>query len=66
MAVKRGYTEIVELLLSQRGINVNIQNRKGNTALYTALDRGKVECVKLLLKNVANPNIPNNKRNTAF
>ena len=54
MAIENDDIEIVKLLLSHPGINVNIQNKSGNiseTALHKAVFSGNVEIVKLLLSN---------------
>ena len=48
--------EILELLII-RGINVNIKERNGKTALMTASFFGFTEAVKLLLQAGADPNI---------
>ena len=44
-----GYIEVVKLLLSQDGIEINMQERFSDTALSTAARNGYTEVVKLLL-----------------
>ena len=54
MAVKNNNKDIVGLLLSKQGINVNIPNNDQDTALHLAVKRDHTDIVELLLKN---PNI---------
>ena len=42
------------------GVNLNYQNKQGNTALYVASKEGNTFLVKMLLQNGADPKIPNN------
>ena len=56
-----GHTEIVEILLNTEGINVNMQNKVGYTALMKASSNGYTEIVKMLLnKEYIDVNIQNN------
>ena len=57
--------DIVELLLGNEA-NPNIQNKRGNTALFYAILDGNIEKVKLLLKFGADPYIKNKDNKTAF
>ena len=47
---------ILDYLL-KKGMNVNVRNERGVTALAIAITRGQAEAVKLLLENGADPNI---------
>jgi len=49
-ASKNGHTEVVKVLLTVTGINVNAQNKYGKTALMNASKKGHTEIAKLLLK----------------
>ena len=48
LASYEGKAEVAECLL-RHGANRDLENNAGNTALETALVRGHVDCVKLLL-----------------
>ncbi len=55
------------------GIDVNFQNKDGNTALMLSVERGNIEIVKLLLNckddnnsYIVNPNIQNNNGETVL
>lgn len=50
----------------QRGVNVNAQNRRGDTALIFASRSGQYDMVRFLLDHNANPNIKNNFGGTAL
>ncbi len=57
--------EVKELLKS--GVDPNIQDRNGGTALiYAARTRGYIDIVKILLENGADPNIQDNDGVTAL
>lgn len=49
VAVEQGYIFIVRELLSVPGINVNMSNKDGNTALMRAVSRGRLVVVQALL-----------------
>lgn len=53
--------EIAKLLLSRHDINVNLQDKEGQTPLYRACYYGRTEVVQLLLEQ---PNINVNIQNT--
>ncbi|XP_065647735.1 ankyrin repeat and EF-hand domain-containing protein 1 isoform X3 [Hydra vulgaris] len=57
-ACQDGLQESVEILL-EAGIDVNKQNKVGETALHIACFYGFKECVRLLIKYGANLGIPN-------
>lgn len=48
-AVSIGLYDIANLLLKQRGINVNFKNRHGNTALHAAARSGNIPIIYALL-----------------
>jgi ankyrin repeat protein len=48
-AVSIGLYDIANLLLKQRGINVNFRNRHGNTALHAAARSGNIHIIYALL-----------------
>lgn len=56
-AAKRGATESAELLVS-RGVKIDVTNRWGHTPLYDACAEGRVETVRWLLENKADPRGP--------
>ena len=45
-----GHLEVVQLLLQEDGIDINIANKKGRTALYLASKAGHHEVVQLILE----------------
>ncbi len=53
IAIDRGYTDMVELLLEHPDVQVNLQKINGRTVLMEAVDRGHANIVKLLLKHPA-------------
>src|SRR5208283_1473006 len=48
------------------GINVNVRDKDGNTALIAASERNELKIVNLLLRNGANANFKNNSGQTAL
>ena len=57
--------ELVQLLLSQKNISINELNFYGETPLMIAVKNGHQNIVNILLKAGADPNIKNNKGQTA-
>jgi len=51
LASYRGYVELVERMMDIVGINVNIQQQFGWTALHTAVRRNRVSTVRQLLRS---------------
>jgi len=49
-AAEHGHKEVVQLLLTQEGVDVNAENIEGRAALSLAAERGYVAVVQLLLK----------------
>lgn len=56
--------EIEDLI--QSGMNLDAKDENGLTALHYAVESGKLEIVKLLLENKANPNIGDNDMVTPY
>jgi len=56
-AAGAGDLEMCKLLLMEFSAFVNQRTKHGKTALYHACERGKIDCVKLLLNFGANPNL---------
>ena len=52
MAAMKGHAKMVKLLCNQ-GLNVNHQNKDGNTALHFALSGNYIQTVDILLSNDA-------------
>ena len=50
-ACDRGHTDIVRLLLSHDGIDVDIANRNGDTPLHAACSEGHTDIARLLLSH---------------
>jgi len=66
-AAEKGYKDIVNLLLKQPGININIKDSQGFTALMCAAEQGHNKVIELLLEHPnINVNIQNNKGATAL
>lgn len=64
-AAKNGDKPTLELLLN-KGIDPNIQDSVGRTALVFAVDTKNSGIVRLLMKHKADPNIPNQRGQTAL
>jgi ankyrin repeat protein len=60
VAVSKGQTKVVKMLLAHEEINIDLKNNDGNTPLHIAAEQGNVELVRLLLEYNASPNIRNN------
>nr|WP_237398587.1 ankyrin repeat domain-containing protein [Wolbachia endosymbiont of Diaphorina citri] len=56
MAAQNGHTEVVELLINTRKVDVNTANKDNFTPLYLAALYGHKAVVKLLLSNGAKVN----------
>ena len=65
IAIKRGYTNIVRILLNKYS-NINKQDDDGNTLLMQAIQNNNLEIVKLLLQAGADVNIKDNQNLTAL
>ena len=66
-AAENGHLDIVDSLLKKKGIDVNLQNVNGYTALMLATQRGHLDVVnRLLEENVIDVNIQDNDGNTAW
>jgi ankyrin repeat protein len=63
-AAYNGHTEIVDYLIG-RGAEIDAKTENGSTALFFASRFGHIETVKALLKHRADPNIVNDKDETA-
>jgi len=59
VAVYKGHTDIVELLLNNKA-EVNAKNDRGMTALHWAAHDGNKDVAKLLVDNKADVNATNN------
>jgi len=57
IAINNGRQNLIMLLCSYSHINVNIQNKNGDTGLHCAVDQGLDKVVEMLLKANADPNI---------
>ena len=60
------YHALIRALLRAKNVNVNAQNKEGETALMRAVRLGNVESVRLLLGAGANPNVADNVGYTAY
>jgi len=56
LAARKGHTEIVGMLLSQQGIDINIANEELETPLHESAERGHEQVVNLLLEKGAEVN----------
>lgn len=65
IAVKRGYYETVEALLSLSA-DTDIQNHKGRTALHYAIQKADYKAAKMLLTKGAQPNLVDRNHCSAF
>lgn len=52
--------------LNQDNANIDVQDEDGRTALFIVTDKGKVEAVRFLLEQGANPDIKNRDGNNAL
>ena len=65
-ASKRGYTQIVEVLLQQPDILIDPVDNLGNTPLHLAAARGNCEIVEMLIDKKANLNVQNKNGESPF
>ena len=63
-ACTRNFLDIVELLLSNYGIDIEIQSNTGNTALFICCDKGHLELVELLYEVGADTDYRNGNGDT--
>lgn len=63
LATPNGRKKVVEMLIPLT-ININEQNKQGQTALYMATSKGQVSIVELLLSAHADPNIADIHKST--
>lgn len=64
-AVRDNFTEMIKLLLD-RGADVNLKSKSGNTALIEACSQGSVKITKYLIENGAKINDNNNIGHTPY
>lgn len=65
-AADHGNAEILEILLTQKEIDINLQDSEGQSALHYAASCEHFECVKILLENNADKTILDNDGNTSL
>lgn len=56
IAVDKGYSDIVEYLVEEIGVDVNLKDNAGNNALYIAIAWHRFEIANLLINNGADVN----------
>jgi hypothetical protein len=66
LAAEKGNWKCTRTLLMAKGINPNLQNDEGRTALHLAAVRNQVGIVKLLLSHGAKLDVRDNRAKTAF
>ena len=66
LAIDSGDEEKVTMLLEQPGIDVNVRNIDGETALIRAVENGNIDISKMLVEAGADVNVRNNDGNTAL
>lgn len=64
-AALMGHTDIIAFLLD-KGADINVQNREGNTSLHAAAFLGRAEAAELLLKHGINVHVRNIQGGTAM
>jgi ankyrin repeat protein len=64
-AIEQNKNDVFLLLLNEKNININFEDKFGRTALLIASDKGDLCKVKELIKNGASPSIKNSKGFTA-
>ncbi|KAG5684627.1 hypothetical protein PVAND_013849 [Polypedilum vanderplanki] len=62
----RGMDQILETFLSQKGIDVDLQDNEGSTALHYASSCGHTNCIKLLLNYGAKKDILDSEENSCI
>lgn len=65
-ASDRGNSDVLKIIINTKGININLQDSEGQTALFYASSCGHKNCVKLLLDQGANKNILDNEESTCI
>ena len=66
IASRYEYKNDIAKLLIQHGVNINAQNRLGNTALHRAILRYNIDLVRILLENGADPYISNKENKNSL
>lgn len=62
----RGNIDVLETILTTKGININLQDNEGQTALFYASSCGHKNCVELLLQHGADRDIVDNEESSCF
>jgi len=65
-ASDRGNLEILQTILSTKGINVNLKDNEGQTALFYASSCGHKNCVQLLLNHGVDKDILDNEESSCL
>jgi hypothetical protein len=65
VACYQGYSDVAALLLTHRGVELNVLDIDGYTPLMWAASKGNEKIVGLLLANGANPKLQNGRGETA-
>lgn len=66
MAAANGYTEVLEFLFRQSGLNLDIQDNEGWTPFHAAVCWGQTDAMKMLAEKGANMDIKNIHGETAY
>ncbi|KAH0540617.1 26S proteasome non-ATPase regulatory subunit 10-like isoform X1 [Cotesia glomerata] len=63
-AASKGNVEVLKFLLSQEGLNIDVQDIYGNTALHLACEEDRQQEAKLLVAHGASLEVENKERKT--
>lgn len=64
--ISNNFDDTVKQLIRETNIDLNYQNKTGESALMVACKLGHLDTIKLLLENKAKTNLQNDKEETAF
>lgn len=66
VAAANGYTEVLQFMFAQEGLDLNIQDNEGWTPLHAAVCWGQKEAMRMLVEKGANMDAKNLRGETPY